>query len=365
MRIVKISDIKDKMNAKAIYDKLKLIDYDIDNIDTVLYHTSCQDGFGSAWIVWRHLKGDATYLGVTPDKLPPYTNFKKKYVVILDISLPKKYLDDIKSVAKNVLLIDHHQTYADDVASHPNTIFDLEHSAIYITWRVFNPDEKIPQFIRYIEDNDLGKYEIKKTDAFVSAIGTKLPFHNIDYFKDWDKLLNPSYVNSLIEDGTKYQEYKNYLLKRNMHISESRKIAGYDVLVANFGAVGLASDLGNKISENNPSKDFVILWSYHTANNEYSIMLRTRRSDVDLSKIAKVYGGGGHPRAARFSWKGDITKLWSDMNTKLSKKNNNKTKKVRRLSASKKVKSNNKSSSSKTMNPFFNLFSYKYKSSSK
>jgi oligoribonuclease NrnB/cAMP/cGMP phosphodiesterase (DHH superfamily) len=328
------------MNAKEIYDKLKVIKYDIDSIDTVLYHNNCQDGFGSAWIIWRHLKGDATYLGVAPDNLPDYKKFKNKYVVIADISLPKKYLEDVKSVAKNVLLIDHHNTYADELEDHPNTIFDNDHSAIYITWRIFNPDEKIPQFLRYIEDNDLGKYEIKKTEAFVAAIGTKLPFHHIDYFKNWDKLLNPAYVDSLIQDGIKYQEYKNYILKRNMHISEAKKIGGYKVLVANFGAVGLASDLGNKISENNPSYDFVILWSYHTANKEYSIMLRTRNDNVDLSQIAKTFGGGGHPRAARFTWKGQIDNLWQFMDSKI-KKTSKKSKS--KFKTSKKSKSKSKS----------------------
>jgi oligoribonuclease NrnB/cAMP/cGMP phosphodiesterase (DHH superfamily) len=333
------------MDAKQIYDKLKNINYDLEQIDTVLYHNNCQDGFGSAWIVWRYLKTDATYLGVAPDRLPPLSQFKNKYVIILDVSIPVEYLEDIKKVAKNVLLVDHHNTYTDDLINHKNAIFDLEHSAIYITWRVFFPDEKIPQFLRYIEDNDLGKYEIKKTEAFVSAIGTKLPFHNIDFFKSWDKLLNNAFVDSLIQDGIKYQEYKNYLLKRNMHIAEPMNIANYKVLVANFGTVGLASDLGNKISEQHPDYDFVILWSYNTSHKEYSIMLRTRNNDVDLSGIAKIFGGGGHPRAARFTWKGIIETLWPEMNKKIPKKS--RTPKSSKSPKSSKKKSNKKKSNKK------------------
>lgn len=310
------------MDAKKIYDKLKSINFDINQIDTVLYHNNCQDGFGSAWIVWRYLKTDATYMGIAPDRLPPISSFKNKYVVILDISLPASYLEEVKKTTKQVLLVDHHNTYADELSNHSNAIFDMEHSSIYITWRIFFPDEKIPQFIRYIEDNDLGVYEIKKTEAFVSALGTKLPFHNIDFFKNWNKLLNPAFVDELIEDGIKYQEYKNYLLKRNMHIAEPMKVSGYNILVANFGTVGLASDLGNKIAEQNPDYDFVLLWSWHSNHKEYSIMLRTRHSDtsIDLSHIAKIFGGGGHPRAARFTWKESIEKLWKEMETRLPKK---------------------------------------------
>lgn len=308
------------MNAKEIQQRLKNINFDLDLIDTVIYHNNCPDGFSSAWIIWRHLKGDATYKGVTPDNLPPYTQFKNKYVIFVDLSTPYEYIEKVKSVAKNVLVIDHHETFASQIEHHSNVIFDREHSAIYITWRTFNSDEKIPQFVRYIEDNDLATYQLKNTEAFTSALGTKLPFHHIDFFKLWDKLMNPAFVDSLLSDGTKYNEFKNYILKRNMHIAEPMKFGTYKVLVANFGAVGLASDLGNKLSEQNPQYNFVILWSYHSANKEYSIMLRTRHDNIDLSKIAKLYNGGGHPRASRFAWKNDITSLWKELNTTLSNK---------------------------------------------
>lgn len=332
------------MNAKEIHQRLKNIKFDLDLIDTVIYHNNCPDGFSSAWIIWRHLKGDATYKGVTPDNLPPYTQFKNKYVIFVDLSTPYEYIEQVKSVAKNVLVIDHHETYASQIEHHSNVIFDREHSAIYITWRTFNPDEKIPQFVRYIEDNDLATYQIKNTEAFTSALGTKLPFHHIDFFKLWDKLMNPAFVDSLLSDGAKYNEFKNYILKRNMHIAEPMKLGGYKVLVANFGAVGLASDLGNKLSEQNTQYNFVILWSYHSANKEYSIMLRTRHDNIDLSKISKLYNGGGHPRAARFAWKKDITSLWNELNTTLSNKELKNTFKI----SNKTLKKTNKSLKSKS-----------------
>ncbi len=334
------------MDGKKIYDKIKNINFDLDQIDYVVYHNNCLDGFGSAWVVWRHLKGDATYQGIAPDKLPNFNVFRKKYVLFVDISLPGHYLDEVKSVAKNVLVLDHHQTYSKDMEEHPNAVFDKEHSAIYITWRVFNPDEKIPQFVRYIEDNDLLTNQYAKTDPFISALGTKVPFHHIDYFKMWDKLLNQSHVEELINDGNKYQEYKNYLLKRNMHISSSKNLGGFRVLVANFGTVGLASDLGNKISEANPNVDFVVMWSYHYNSREYSIMLRTRKPGVDLSAIAKLYGGGGHPGAARFAWKkGDIEKLWDDMNIRLKMLQKNVKKSLKKSLSKRSLGSKSKSKS--------------------
>lgn len=173
------------MDGKEIYDRLKAINYDINKIDCVVYHHNCPDGFGSAWIIWRHLKTDATYYGITPDRPPSISSFKKKYVVFVDVSFPKEYIEQVKEVASNVLIIDHHQTYGDYLMDEPHAIFDNTHSAIYITWRVFNPDQKMPQFIRYIEDNDLTTNKLSKTEAFTAALGTKLSFHHIDFFKTW------------------------------------------------------------------------------------------------------------------------------------------------------------------------------------
>lgn len=333
------------MDGKELHKRLEKIKFDLNKIDYVVFHKNCQDGFGSAWIVWRFLKGSATYKGIAPSNLPNPNIFKKKYVLFVDISLSGDYIDQVMKYAKNVLVIDHHNTYVDDMVEHPNAIHESDHSAIYITWRIFFPDQKIPQFVRYIEDNDLGNQSMKKTEPFVSAVGTKLPFHHIDYFKNWNKLLNPAYVDKLIQDGYKYQEYKNYLLKRNMHISVEIKLGKYKALVCNFGTVGLASDLGNRLADLNPDYDFVIMWNYHYNNEEYSVMLRSRNDRVDLSQIAKLYGGGGHPKASRFAWKNPIEGLWDDMRSKLKNgvsSSSGSSRKTHKKSVSKSVNSTKK-----------------------
>jgi nanoRNase/pAp phosphatase (c-di-AMP/oligoRNAs hydrolase) len=72
-------------------------------------------------------------------------------------------------------------------------------------------------------------------------------------------------------------------------------------------------------------------------------MLRTRNDNVDLSQIAKTFGGGGHPRAARFTWKGQIDNLWQFMDSKIKK--TSKTKKSSKKSS--------KTKKSKSKNTFF------------
>ena len=54
------------------------------------------------------------------------------------------------------------------------------------------------------------------------------------------------------------------------------------------------SELGNKLCELHPELDFVVLINMSTLAVSY----RTVKDDLDLSDIAKRFGGGGHPKAS-------------------------------------------------------------------
>lgn len=55
------------------------------------------------------------------------------------------------------------------------------------------------------------------------------------------------------------------------------------------------SELGNQLSERFPEMDAVAM-----INPDRSVSLRTIHDSVDVSAIAKNYGGGGHPKASGF-----------------------------------------------------------------
>ena len=74
----------------------------------------------------------------------------------------------------------------------------------------------------------------------------------------------------------------------------------YNICIVNCSSE-LTSDLGNIISSND-NVDFAVLWKYNHPKEEYYISLRTNNK-VDVSIIAKEYGGGGHKNAAGFATK--------------------------------------------------------------
>lgn len=53
------------------------------------------------------------------------------------------------------------------------------------------------------------------------------------------------------------------------------------------------SELGNRLSELHPELDFIAM-----INPSHSISYRTVKGKIDLSVVAKIYGGGGHPQSS-------------------------------------------------------------------
>jgi oligoribonuclease NrnB/cAMP/cGMP phosphodiesterase (DHH superfamily) len=78
--------------------------------------------------------------------------------------------------------------------------------------------------------------------------------------------------------------------------SKQKQLIEKDILGYKAGVIFAEqyhSEVGNTLATNNPHLDFIVL-----INPSYSISYRTVK-DINLGEdIAKIYGGGGHPKAA-------------------------------------------------------------------
>ena len=111
-------------------------------------------------------------------------------------------------------------------------------------------------------------------------------------------LYNMSDINKVVEDILyrnenilKVQQNKidRYIKGKNKNII-TKFIEGYNVGV--LFAEQYVSELGNKLCELNSDLDLVAIIGNNT------VSYRTIKDSVDVSKIAKLYGGGGHPKAS-------------------------------------------------------------------
>ena len=260
----------------------------------VLYHAECGDGFGAAWAAWKKFGDEADYIPINHGSTYP-DNFSNKKIYTLDLTLPKEITEKLLKTNKRLTSIDHHISAEEVTKMTQDYSFDNKHSGAVLTWKYFHPDKPVPKLLIFIEDIDIWKWEYPETGHFISALNL------YDFsFELFDK------VALEIEDPLKLKEY---LLKGEVISQHDKKITdelvktailvefeGYKVYAVNAPDF-IKSELGHKLSQSFP---FAIVW--RQKKDKIFVSLRSSDGGINVSEIAKKYGGGGHKGAASFSF---------------------------------------------------------------
>jgi oligoribonuclease NrnB/cAMP/cGMP phosphodiesterase (DHH superfamily) len=277
-------------------------------VDLVLYHENCRDGFGSAYAVWRATEQRASVV-YQPMGYQP-TNFDEivrqctgRHVLMLDISFKLNQMEQLRNVAASFLVIDHHKSARDNLASFPeeNKIFDMTHSAAVLTWQWCFPNETVPELFLYIEDRDLWNKKLDRSDDFSMAFFTMT-------FKTYDDLMNTS-LNEVKTAGKYYVQYQQHIM--NGILDHTQFFADWiDGRMVVYGCVEssvFVSDLGSKMMARFPELDFAVVLHHTLDSTKFSLRSTNERADVSI--IASLLGGGGHRNASGVKVKGLYMKL--------------------------------------------------------
>ena len=269
------------------------------NKDICIYHGNCADGFGSAWVVRQYCKFwdlpmPEFFAGVHGQPAPNVTG---RNVTIVDFSYKRPALLEMAEQAESILIIDHHKTAAEDLVDLPEnvtTVFDMNHSGAILAWSYFFSNSEPPFLLRHIEDRDLWKFELAGTRQIQATIFS-YPYD----FEVWDQL-----VSSFDEFGGTPLTSEGEAIERKHHkdVDELLKvttremvIGGHKVLIANLPYT-LVSDAAHELAKNRPFAG--CYWDTPTGR---TFGLRSSDSGIDVSSIAKQYGGGGHEHASGFT----------------------------------------------------------------
>lgn len=263
------------------------------DIDFVIYHASCCDGMGAAWAAWKLLGDKATYYAADHGTPPP--DVTDKTVAILDFSYDLGALEAMQRSASGIVVLDHHISAQNDLTTFENASFDMLHSGAIMAWNYFHPGEEAPLFLKYIEDRDLWKWELPFSREF-SSYFCEVPFT----FSDYDAFLDEEKVNYAISAGSHILPYINTCVEKLSSKASREVFLENTVAILNCGQ--WMSDIGNVLAKDS---DIAIVWYYNNKSRSYKISLRTCSETIDVSKIAKIWGGGGHQKAAAFSLGGD------------------------------------------------------------
>jgi len=232
------------------------------------------------------------YPGVYSE-LPPVTEGKDVY--FLDFCYSSEVMAGIYSTCNSLVILDHHKTAVDACAwllDEPNCrgVFDMDRSGAMIAWEYFHENKPAPQLIHHIQDRDLWRFKLDGTESIQAALFS-YPYD----FDVWGKLMGAD-LNGLRSDGDAISRKQHKDIAELRGVLERRMvIAGYDVPVMNVPYT-LVSDAANLMAFDEP-----FAACYWDSEKHRAFGLRSLVSGIDVSEIAKQYGGGGHVRASGFS----------------------------------------------------------------
>lgn len=267
----------------------------------VIYHANCADGFSAAWCFHNKAKDFYDFHPGVYQNSPPTITDKDVYLV--DFSYKRAVVSKMLELAKSVTILDHHKTAIEDLTGldkiydnfHPH--FDISKSGASIAWNFLNPNTPAPLLINYIEDRDLWKFTLPNTRDISAAV-----FSYTYTFENWDMLMELEAAGllelSLAGKAIERKHHKDVaeLVKVCMRPME---IGGHVVPVASLPYT-YSSDAGHLMAKHYKEGTVFAACYWDTVEGR-TFSLRSCERGLDVSDIAKRYGGGGHKNAAGFT----------------------------------------------------------------
>lgn len=254
-----------------------------------IYHGNCADGFTSAWVVRKALGDDVQFHAGIYQNPPP--DVEGKDVLLVDFSYKRTVLEQIRERAASVIILDHHKTAEADLKDLPGvvSVFDMNRSGARITWDWFFPNTEPPKLLLHVEDRDLWRFALRKTREIQASVFA-YPYE----FKVWDFLMGADMEQLAVEGEAIERKHFKDIRELVSVVTRRMIIGGHEVPIANLPYT-LTSDAGHLLAKGNP-----FAGCYWDTPEGRVFSLRSTDEGMDVSEIAKQYGGGGHRNASGF-----------------------------------------------------------------
>ena len=267
----------------------------------ILYHKNCPDGFGGAWAAWKKFGNKAEYIPIQYKMMSP-RGLENKEIYLVDLCFQAEVMKKLLNISRKLIVIDHHIGRKEEIKISTGHLFDLNHSGSVLSWKYFHPGKKIPRLLRHIEDVDIWKFKISGTKELMASLAT------CDFdFRKWNKIAddfeNAGKRKKYFDEGKAILKYQRKVISKIVAAGEGVIFDGHKAFAVNSPI--LESEIGHRISED--KKVIGLIWSYQ--NGVFKGSLRND-GKINLSELAKKFGGGGHRAAAGFTFKAKIKFPW-------------------------------------------------------
>lgn len=272
-------------------------------MDKIFYHAHCLDGAMAALVALdRYPKAKA--IPINYGEILDLTKIVDAKVLFVDFCPTPEQVLALDSIAKSVLILDHHEGaidkftddwFRDNKLARTTMVFDMKQSGAGLALRELNPTYPYISIIEAVEDRDLWRFHHPATKEVCAYLSL--------YIEDLNQL---SYVIDKYTT-TDMADYGNIIVEYKQTLVESiAEKARHSIWQDSYVAVAdappmIASELGNYMLIAYPELEIAVVYSIMT-NGQTKVSLRSRKEDEDINvnRRAAKYGGGGHPSAASF-----------------------------------------------------------------
>lgn len=259
---------------------------------TYILHHNDADGFGAAYSAYMKFgKENVEYIPIDYGwQFPVLEDGSDVY--ILDFSISRSELDSLVARMNFVLILDHHKSAAEKLEGHPNTFFDMKRSGAGIAWDYFNPNVPRPDFITYIEDQDLFNMAFHNSHEVRSSI-LIIPL-TLDAYIEAAKVS----IEEREYEGTIIQKQVQYNIERGLEYIHVIEVDEYKMLAVNVCVH--QSNYGVELRKHLAKYGCDFSGVYYRVNQNFVKFSCRSNADFDMSLLCKRFGGGGHKQAAGF-----------------------------------------------------------------
>lgn len=274
-------------------------------LNVLVYHGGCNDGFTAAWLFWLVYGDSVEYVPMTHGQQVDVEPFRGKNVVFVDFSLKRPEMDLIAEAAEWLVVLDHHESAEKELSGMEGVVFDMKKSGAMLAWEWlhingFPMTERkggSPQWLRnaatlveYVQDRDLWAMALRNTDA-VAAFMRSIPHE----FIEWS--IACTSINAKFDVVVSKGEaiLNMWAIEIEKHLRGVIEVKVGDHVVPCVNATTLHSEIAGELCKGKP---FGAVYFDTKDNRTWS--LRSDQNGVNVAEIAALYGGGGHRHAAGF-----------------------------------------------------------------
>jgi hypothetical protein len=267
--------------------------------ETVVFYANDIDGATASWVYRKKDPSeDVKYISCDRSEDLSSHFFRKCEIYFLGICPDKElYIHLRKGNNNRVVIFNNDQSCKsqyDRFLNDPDLFFHTSQTCNQSMWKYYFSEEECPEGVNYVNDALLSVNRLPDSASVLAYLEGKVLNHTAisDYI---DKMSNVITQEKVVREGLVIKDMLDRMIadiSSNHYLTE---ISGYKVPI-----VCCNKSLSDKVAHNILG-DYPFSCSFYVEDGVQKLFLRSKKDGVDVSTIARSYGGHGMPRFASIS----------------------------------------------------------------